>query len=308
MEIFQNTSYDFIGKRNMAILVSVILIAVGMVSVVFHKGLNMGIDFAGGTIVQVKFSIPATADEVRKALTDPRLGTFTIQYIGEESENEFLIKLPKPVETQVSDTPAVIIGTDLEEAFGIENFEVRRTESVGPTMGEELKRSAIGSIIGALVMILLYITFRFELRFAVGAIVALIHDVFITVGAFSITNREFNLPIIAALLTIVGYSLNDTIVIFDRIRENQKLHHRKKLTNVINISVNQTLSRTILTSATTLIVIICLFFLGGEVINDFAFALLVGILVGTYSSIFIASPILIWWEKAANLMGSKKTR
>lgn len=305
MEIFNNANYDFIGKRNLAISLSLVLIIIGLVSIFLHKGLNYGIDFAGGTLVQVQFKNAVSADDVRKALTDPRLGTFTIQNIGEEGENEFLVRMPKPVETTVSETPSVIVEKDLEEAFGKDNFEVRRTESVGPTIGKELKKSALGCILVSLVMILIYISFRFELRFAIGAVVALIHDVLITVGAFSVTGREFNLPVIAALLTVVGYSLNDTIVIFDRIRENQKLHHRKGLIELINLSVNQTLSRTILTSGTTLFVVICLFLMGGEVINDFAFALLIGIVVGTYSSIYVASPVLIAWSRVASLFAPK---
>jgi preprotein translocase subunit SecF len=306
MQIFQNTNYDFIGKRKIALSLSVVLIVIGAISILFHNGLNYGIDFAGGTIVQVRFDTSVTTEEVRKALQDPRLGTFSIQKMGDESTHEFLIRLPMSVEAEVSETPGVIIAGDLEEAFGKDYFELRRTESVGPTMGEELKKSAMGSIVGALVMILLYITFRFELRYAVGAIIALIHDVLIVVGAFSLAQREINLPIIAALLTIVGYSLNDTIVIFDRIRENRKLLHRKKLTDIINISINQTLSRTILTSATTLIVVLCLYILGGTVINDFAFALLIGILVGTYSSVFVASPVVLWWAKVASLGSAGK--
>ncbi|MBN1297317.1 protein translocase subunit SecF [bacterium] len=304
MQIFQGTNIDFIGKRNVALILSLALIAIGIVSILFHKGLNYGIDFAGGTLIQVKFVQPVTAEDVRKAVEDSRLGTYTIQQIGEAGSNEFIIRLPRPVEKEVEQTPSVIVARDLEEAFGKDNFDIRRAESVGPTMGEELKRSAMGSIAGALVMILLYITFRFEFRFALGAIIALIHDVLITVGAFSITNREFNLPVIAALLTIVGYSLNDTIVIFDRIRENQRLLHRNAFIDVINRSINQTLSRTMLTSLTTLIVVVCLFIFGGEVINDFAFALLIGIIVGTYSSIFVASPILVWWSNLTGLFQS----
>lgn len=306
MQIFQDTNYDFIGKRRIALSMSLVLIVIGVISIVFHHGLNYGIDFAGGTIVQVRFDSSVTTGEVRKALEDPRLGTFTIQKIGEEDTYEFLIRLPMSVEAKVSETPGVIIADDLEEAFGKDYFEIRRTESVGPTMGGELKKSAMGSIVGTLVMILLYITFRFELRYAVGAIIALIHDVLIVVGAFSVTQREINLPIIAALLTIVGYSLNDTIVIYDRIRENRKLLHRKKLTDIINISINQTLSRTILTSATTLFVVMCLYILGGAVINDFAFALLIGIVVGTYSSIYVASPVVLWWAKVASLVSAGK--
>lgn len=297
MQILQNTNVDFIGKRNIALVFSLVLIAIGIVSVVLQNGLNYGIDFAGGTLVQIKFAKSVATDDVRKAITDERLGTFTIQQIGPKDNNEFIIRLPKPVEKEVEETPAVIVAQDLEEAFGKDNFDIRRAESVGPTMGAELKRSAVGSIIGALVMILLYITFRFELRFAVSAIAALIHDVLITIGAFSVGGREFSLPVVAALLTIVGYSLNDTIVVFDRIRENQRLLHREKFTDVINKSINQTLSRTLLTSLTTFIVVLCLFIFGGEVINDFAFALLVGIIVGTYSSIFVASPVLVWWSK-----------
>jgi len=306
MQIFQKVNIDFIGKRKMALILSLAVIVIGLLSVLFHGGLNYGIDFAGGTLVQIRFNSNVTAEDLRKAVEDERLGTFTIQQIGEASNNEFIIKLPKPVEKKVEETPAVIVTNDLEQAFGKDNFDIRRTESVGPTMGEELKRSAMGSMLGALVMILLYITFRFELRFAVGAITALIHDVLITIGAVSLTGREFNLPVVAALLTIVGYSLNDTIVVFDRIRENQRLHHRKKLTDVINISINQTLSRTLLTSLTTMLVVVCLFVLGGEVINDFAFALLIGIIVGTYSSIFVASPVLIWWSKLTSIFQSGK--
>lgn len=307
MQIFQNANFDFIGKRNIAILLSLAFIVIGIASILFHSGLNYGIDFAGGTLVQIKFNNKVVADDVRKAIDDERLGTYTIQLVGAESDSEFLIKLPDPVEKEVDQTPAVIVTSDLEEAFGKENFDIRRTESVGPTMGEELKKAAIGSILGALIMILIYITLRFEFRFALGAIAALVHDVLITVGAFSITNREFSLPVIAALLTIVGYSLNDTIVVFDRIRENRKLHHRKKFTDVINISINQTLSRTLLTSLTTLFVVLCLFVFGGEVINDFAFALLVGVVVGTYSSMFVASPVLVWWSNFLGMFqGSKK--
>lgn len=301
MQIFQDVNIDFIGKRNVALLLSLALIVIGIASILYHQGLNYGIDFAGGTLVQIKFNSAVSADDVRKAIEDERLGTFTIQGIGEAANAEFLIKLPKAVEKEVDQTPAVIVTKDLEEAFGKENFDIRRTESVGPTMGNELKKSAVGSIIGALIMILIYITFRFEFRFALGAIAALVHDVMITIGAFSITNREFSLPVVAALLTIVGYSLNDTIVVFDRIRENRRLLHRKKFTDVINISINQTLSRTLLTSLTTLFVVVCLFVFGGEVINDFAFALLIGVVVGTYSSMFVASPVLVWWSK---LMGT----
>jgi preprotein translocase subunit SecF len=296
MQLFTNADYDFIGKRNIAITLSFLLIAAGIISIFVHGGLLYGIDFAGGTLIQVKFKSDITAQKVRDAITAKDIGTFTIQRIGEKSDNEVLIKLPKSVEKEVQETISVKVTKDLEKTFGKDGLMIRRMESVGPTMGEELKKSAMGAITGAIIMILIYITFRFEFKFAIGAILALIHDVLITVGMFSITNREFNLPVVAALLTVVGYSLNDTIVVYDRIRENKRLLHRKKYTEIINASINQTLSRTILTSLTTLFVVMCLFFLGGEVINDFSFALLVGIIVGTYSSIFVASPILVWWR------------
>ena len=296
MQLFTETKIDFIGKRNYAISISIVFILTGLIFIGIHGGLNYGIDFAGGTSIQVKFPSPITPDQIRKALDDPELGTYSIQRIGHESENEILIRLSKAVEKTVENSPSVIVTKELEKAFGVGNFDIRRTESVGPTIGEELKKSAMGAITGALIMILIYITFRFEFKFAIGAIIALLHDVLITVGAFSIANREFNLPVVAAILTIVGYSLNDTIVVFDRIRENTRLLHRLKFIDIINTSINQTLSRTILTSLTTLFVVLCLFLFGGEVINDFSFALLVGIIVGTYSSVFVASPVLIWWH------------
>ncbi|MDO9515649.1 MAG: protein translocase subunit SecF, partial [Syntrophales bacterium] len=184
----------------------------------------------------------------------------------------------------------------LSTSYGREDFEIRRIEVVGPKVGSDLRQKGLLAMLYAVIGILLYVTWRFELRYAVGAIVALIHDVVITVGVFSILGKEFTLPIIAALLTIIGYSLNDTIVVYDRMRENIKGARNQPLKEVINSSVNQTLSRTVLTSGTTLLVVLALFFLGGAVIHDFAFALLVGIVVGTYSSIFVASPTVLVWE------------
>lgn len=306
MQIFQDTNFDFIGKQKITIGLSLILIVIGIVSIFFHKGLNYGIDFSGGTIVQVQFKTAVTAEDVRKALNDPKLGTFMIQQIGEEDSHEFMIRLPLTADTEIDDTPAAIIAGDLEQTFGKDFFEIRKTDVVGPTMGEELKKSAKLSILWALLAILVYITFRFELQYAIGAVTALIHDVMIIVGAFSLMNREFNLPVVAALLTVVGYSLNDTIIIYDRIRENRKLHPRKKLAEIMNLSINQTLSRTILTSLTTLFVVLALYFFGGAVINDFAFAMLFGVVFGTYSTIFIASPIVLGWSKLISPRAPKR--
>ncbi len=305
MNIFRDADFDFIGKRNIALAISLTLILAGLISIFFHNGLKYGIDFSGGTLIQVKFNEPTTAEDLRKALPGDELGSFTIQQIGATQENEFLIRLSLAVEKDVEHSPTTIVFSSLEKTYGAGSFENRRTESVGPTIGEELKKSATGAITGAVALMLIYISVRFRFTYAIGAILALVHDVLITVGAFSIANREFNLPVVAALLTIVGYSINDTIVVFDRIRENRRIMHKDSLERIINVSINQTLSRTILTSGTTLFTVISLFLFGGEVINDFAFALLIGITVGTYSSIYIASPVLIWWKALQNIQ--KKT-
>jgi preprotein translocase subunit SecF len=189
------------------------------------------------------------------------------------------------------------INDALAKRFEGKTFEIRRTEMVGPKVGKDLRKKGINAIIFALIGILIYVSWRFKFRFAVGAVVALAHDVLITIGVFSLTNKEFSLPVLAALLTIVGYSLNDTIVVYDRIRENMGRMRREVFEKTVNISINETLSRTILTSGTTLIVVIVLFLMGGGVIHDFTFALLIGIIVGTYSSIFVASPLVVIWEK-----------
>jgi preprotein translocase subunit SecF len=295
MEIIKSgTKIDFMGKRMAAFIISGLLIIAGIVSLIVHGGPNYGIDFAGGTLIQVRFSQPVTAGEIRESLKDAGL-TGTIQRFGAEGAGEYLIRL----QTTSSDLEGLsaTIKDALAKRFGGETFEIRRTEMVGPKVGKDLRRKGLQAIIFALIGILIYISFRFKFRFAVGAVVALAHDVMITVGVFSLTNKEFSLPVLAALLTIVGYSLNDTIVVYDRIRENMGRMRRELLEKTINISINETLSRTILTSFTTLIVVIILFLIGGGVIHDFTFALLVGIVVGTYSSIFVASPLVVLWEK-----------
>ena len=292
--IKSGTKIDFMGKRLAAFIISSLLIIAGIVSLIVHGGPNYGIDFAGGTLIQVRFSQPVTAGEIRESLKDAGL-TGTIQRFGAEGAGEYLIRL----QTSSSDLEGLsaTIKDALAKRFGKDTFEIRRTEMVGPKVGKDLRRKGLQAIIFALIGILIYISFRFKFRFAVGAVVALAHDVMITVGVFSLTNKEFSLPVLAALLTIVGYSLNDTIVVYDRIRENMGRMRRELLEKTINISINETLSRTILTSFTTLIVVIILFLIGGGVIHDFTFALLVGIVVGTYSSIFVASPLVVLWEK-----------
>ena len=285
---------DLVGKMRIACWASLVVIIISVLSLVFHGGPKLGIDFAGGTQIQVKFSQEATADGIRDSLRSMGLGNNVIQRFGYKDNNEFLIK------TERSSSELEGLSDKITEAlgatYGKENVDIRRVEVVGPKVGKDLRQKGLLAMLYAVIGILIYVTWRFELRYAVGAIVALIHDVIITVGIFSLLGKEFTLPIIAALLTIIGYSLNDTIVVYDRIRENIKGARKQPLKELINLSINQVLSRTVLTSVTTLLVVLALFFLGGAVIHDFAFALLVGIVVGTYSSIFVASPTVLAWE------------
>jgi len=282
---------QFVGRRFFFITLSAVVILIGIASLLFHGGLNYGIDFAGGTLVQVKFSQPTTPDDIRNALKGLDLGSSTIQQFEEASGEEFLIRVEKSKSDLVGLSDE--IKATLDKAYGADQVDIRRVEMVGPKVGEDLRRKGFLAIIYAIIGILIYVTFRFQFKFALGAVVALVHDVIITIGIFSLLDKEFSLSILAALLAIVGYSLNDTIVVYDRIRENMRRPGKRSYEELINISINETLSRTILTSVTTILVLFCLFFLGGGVIHDFAFALMVGVIVGTYSSVFIASPIVI---------------
>ena len=293
MEIFKRvTEFNFMAKKTMAVTLSCAVILIGIISIVFHGGLRYGIDFAGGTLVQLKFKNPPAIEEVRDGLRTIGLGDSTIQEFG--SKNHLLVRVER------SEGKLEEIGTKIKNSligkYEAENIVVERVEMVGPKVGKDLREKAILSIVYAIIGIVIYISWRFEFQYAVAAIIALIHDVLITMGAFSLADKEFTLVIVAAFLTIIGYSLNDTIVVFDRIRENMRRKGKTLLKDVINASINQTLSRTILTSGTTLLVVVALFFLGGEIIHDFSFALMIGVLVGTYSSIFIASVFLVYWE------------
>ena len=283
------TEIDFLGRTRLFVAISLLLIGGGMVAL-FLNGLNQGIDFKGGTVVQIRTQEVVPLDEVRDALRTVGLGDVVIQEYG--SPRDLLIR------TAAGDEEVgAKIKASLLKQFGDKQVEVERQEQVGPQVGADLREQAMLAIVYALGMVVIYITVRFEFKYAVAAIIALIHDVALTIGAFAVTGLEVDLTVVAAVLTIVGYSLNDTIVVFDRIRENHRENIQLPVTDVINRSVNETLSRTVLTSGTTLVVVIALFFLGGEVIHDFAFALLVGIVVGTYSSIFIASPVVALWDR-----------
>jgi preprotein translocase subunit SecF len=335
--IKSDINIDFIGKQKMGFVLSIILILLSIGSLVVHKGPNYGIDFVGGTIIQIKFSEQVPVGKIRTGLSNIGFKDASVQNFGPDSENEFLIRTSnlemtdKGLSQSIKD--AVLASTGIEP-------EIRRVEMVGPQVGKDLRTKALLAIFYSLLFITIYISGRFELKwvlsgvtagslmtavyflsvfnvgmawliaaalvitlalfwvlrlkYAMGAIVALLHDVLITVGIFSILNLDFSLPIIAALLTIIGYSLNDTIIVFDRIRENLKgLKSTESIPILFNKSINETLSRTILTSVTTLVVLFALYFLGGEIIHNFAFAMIIGVLIGTYSSVFVASPIVL---------------
>lgn len=303
MEIIRaGTTIDFLGKRKLCFMLSAAVILVGLVSLVTHGGPRYGIDFAGGTLIQVRFAQAVSTQAIRTALDGVVEGQAVVQTFGED--NEFVVQLEQSEEgleglsARVHDALAAKLGDD--------QVEIRRVEMVGPKVGKDLREKGALALLFSLGAILLYIWWRFELRFGVGAVVALFHDVLITMGMFSLFNKQFDLTTIAALLTIVGYSLNDTIVVFDRIRENlKKAGGKGDLEALVNRSVNETLSRTLLTSGTTLLVVVALFVFGGGVIHDFAFALFTGIVVGTYSSIYIASPVVLYLEQRSHKGGAR---
>lgn len=330
---------NFIGRRNIAFMLSGLLIVCTILLLWWHRGPNYGVDFTGGVIVQVRIDKKHTPAEIRKALQAVQLEDSIIQEFGDRNHLEFLIRIIK------TDIALTDLGEKVKQALIAEfgkGVEIRRVEMVGPRVGKDLRQKALFAIFYSLLFIAIYISGRFELKwmmsivmagslafvvyvtaiigmsvtwliifammailvlcwvmklkYALGAIIALVHDVTITIGMFAFTDKEISLSVVAAFLTIVGYSLNDTIIVFDRIRENIKRLRRKPFDEIINKSINETLSRTILTSSTTLFVVLALFILGGNVIHNFAFAMLIGIIVGTYSSIFVASPVLLLWH------------
>ncbi|MCK9231259.1 MAG: protein translocase subunit SecF [Syntrophales bacterium] len=287
-----NINFDFVGKMKLAFRVSIALIVISIASIVWHGGLNYGIDFAGGTLIQIKFQQDPSPDRIRSAFRAIGLTDSVIQKIGEK---EVVVRTAATQSDMrgLSDR----IAESLASLQGRDTFEIRRVEVVGPKVGKDLTRKAILALVFSWIGMLVYIAWRFEFRYAVGGILALVHDTLIAIGSLSLLDKEFTLTIVAALLTIVGYSINDAIVVFDRIRENARKNVKQPLSEVINSSINETLSRTILTAFTVFLVLLALFFLGGAVIHDFAFVLLVGIVIGTYSSIFIASPIVLLFEK-----------
>ncbi len=295
MEIIKpGTQIPFLSYRRNAFILSGIL-SLAVLILLFAKGPKVGVDFAGGTMVHLKFHQAVTIGEIRGALARSVFGDSVVQDFGGRESGEFLIRL-ETIAGQLG-TVGREVRRSLSEQFGSEQFEVRRIESVGPKVGKDLRRRGILSVIVATIMMGAYIWFRFEMRFGLGAILALFHDVLITIGALVLANYEFDLPIVASLLTIAGYSVNDTVVVCDRIRENMRKHRRESMEKIINMSVNETLGRTIITTATSLLVLLALFVLGGGVIRPFAFALLIGFVSGIYSTIFVATPVILLMEK-----------
>ena len=282
------TNYNFSSKFKSANIISIILFILSVIFIAF-KGLNYGIDFKGGTLIELR-SINTDVSSIRNSLNDMKLGDVNVKKFGKEGD--FLIK----VEEQGDNNNLIPkIKQKLSDSLNSEiNF--RRVENVGPKVSAELLQSGIIAITLSLAAMLFYIWIRFEWQFSVGAIVALFHDVVITLGVFSLLSLEINLSIIAAVLTIVGYSMNDTVVIYDRVRENLGKYHKLEIANIANLSINETLARTIITSVTTLLALFSIFILGGEILRGFSFAMILGVFIGTYSSIFVASPILKFFK------------
>jgi len=307
----RDTRIDFIGRRRIAALISISVIVIVLLSL-FFRGLNLGIDFTGGTLVEVSYSSSVNTEEVRTNLRRSGLDGVVVQYFG--TSRDVLIRLPADPEVDAAETSSLIMSS-LRMPYGetlaqtSENdsqrcifqdgttgdctVQMRRVEFVGPQVGDELTEKGGLAMLYALIGILAYVAWRFEWRFALGAVIALVHDVVVTVGVFSLLGLEFSLPVLAAVLAVIGYSLNDTIVVFDRIRENFRKMRKGTIVDIMNSAINQTLRRTLLTSLTTLLVVVTLILLGGEIIKGFAVALFIGILVGTYSSIFVASPVVL---------------
>jgi preprotein translocase subunit SecF len=293
MEMFRNPNYDFIGKRRWAYLVSLAAILISLASIAGHKGLHYDIDFMGGTLIQIRFEQPPDIGRIRADLGKIGLGDSVIQQFGDPREYIIRIKLTSAKQEEVARQIQGALAGDA--ALG--KLEIRRIEFVGPQVGRDLQLQAIYAVLVGLVGILLYIAIRFDLKGGVAAVVAVFHDVIVSIGAISITNREFSLPVLAALLTIIGFSVNDTIVAYDRLRENRGRGTPRGMSfaHQMNLAINQTLSRTVLTSLTVFFSTAILLFFGGKTLEDFAFVLFVGVITGTYSTVYVASAIVVDW-------------
>ena len=291
------TSIDFIGLRKLALVVSIALIVAGVYSLA-TKGLNYGIDFSGGTKIELTYEDNVSVNSIREILAGNNLAEAVVQSFGDKG---ILIRIPISGENNSAKVITRVV--ELLKSNSSQAFELNSVEFVGPTFGKELFEQGILALIYALIGVMIYVMFRFEWKYSLGSVVALIHDVLITVGLFSLIGMEFTQPVLAALLAVIGYSLNDTIVVFDRIRENFRKMREVDTKEVMNFSINQTLPRTILTSLTTLLVLVALYFYGGDALKGFSATLIMGVLIGTYSSIFVASPtVLALGAKAEDLI------
>lgn len=282
------SAINFMSYRRIAMVLSLTFVLVSMISLVVNK-LNVGIDFTGGTVIEVGYNEGVALEPIREALKAAGFDDTVVQHFG--SDKEVMVRLVPKKEQNKAELSTQVVS--ILSTFQKDEVDVRRVDFVGPQVGEELTEDGGLAVVFALIAILIYVSFRFEYRFSFGAVAALVHDVVITLGIFSLFQFEFDLSVLAAILAVIGYSLNDTIVVFDRVRENFRSIRKKTSEEVINISINQTISRTLMTSVTTLLVLMALFFLGGEVIHAFALALIIGVLVGTYSSIFVASSMTL---------------
>ncbi|MFC1627849.1 protein translocase subunit SecF [Gemmatimonadota bacterium] len=304
MDLFVKADYNFLSVRRTAYIVSAALIMLGIVSLVLRGGPNYSIDFEGGLMMRVGFEEPVPLGDLRQVIADATVKTPEVTHDIDEDSNYF-IRIERLEQTEV-ELAAQQIRNALTEAFPGNEVMVRSTEEVGPKVGQELRGKMIMAIFWALAGILIYISWRFEFRFAAVSVATITHDILVVIGLFSILNIEISLPIVAALLTIVGYSLNDTIVVLDRIREDLKRYRQEKYDWVLNKAINETLSRTVVTSVTTFIVVFILWVFGGPVIHDFAFALMAGVIIGTYSSIFVAAPMLVEWQERSPQVRAKR--
>jgi preprotein translocase subunit SecF len=295
MELIRpGTHIDFIGKKKYTLWISAIVLAICLGSVFLFGGLKYGVDFAGGILIQIKFSKPVDISEVRNAMDAMGSKEAMVQAFG--GENEFLIRVEKASE----DLEALSkrIQESLQEQFKGKSAEIRRVEVVGPKVGKDLKERALWAVGLSFLAILIYVGWRFkQVSYGLGGIVALVHDVIVIYGVISIAGIEYSLNVMAVILTVIGFSINDTIVIFDRVREDVKKFRKEEIETIFNTAINETLGRTILTTGTVMIVVLILFFFGGDVIHDFALALIVGLITGTYSTVYIASPVVLFWEK-----------
>ncbi len=291
MQFFKTPNIDFVGIRRATLIGSAALILAGLASIAIQRGLRLSIDFAGGALVEVRTETPVPLQDIRSIVANAGFDGSEITRFGEE--NEYLIKVKSVAN---ADSTAKTIVSAIRTGVGNNAVDLRRVETVGPKIGAELRKSALWAILYSFIGILIYVGWRFDFRFAVASIIATAHDVFFTLAFFSFVRMEMSLGVLAAVLTIVGYSLNDTVVVFDRIRENLHLRRRENFDTLVNTSINETLSRTVITGTTTLLALLSLILLGGEVIKDFAITLFFGIIVGTYSSVFIAAPVLVEWN------------